>query len=266
MPGMELGIRDKVALVAAGSKGLGRGIAHGLAAEGARVAICARNQHSLDKAAHDIHADTGSEVLPVAADIMQADDCRRFVDAAVERWGRLDILVTNSGGPAPGGFEVVDDDAWHAAFENTLLNVVRLIRLSLPHMRKNRWGRIVNVQSLSIRQPVEGLVLSNSIRPGVAGLTRTLATELGSEGILINTVCPGMHETDRIHELARSRSAAAGTTPAEVLERLTATIPLRRLGRPDELADVVAFLCSERASYITGTCLLVDGGVCVGLG
>lgn len=257
---MDLGIRDKVALVAAASKGFGRAIAHGLAAEGARVAICARTPAILEKAADEIRAATGADVLPVPADVTRADHCGRFVAAARERWGGVDILVTNSGGPPPGGFDAADDAAWLAAFESTLLNVVRLIRWCLPDMKQRGWGRIVNVQSVSIRQPVEGLLLSNSIRPGCAGLTRTLVHELADSGVLINTVCPGSHHTDRIEQLAAARARRRGTTPAEELEQMAAAIPLRRLGRPEELADVAVFLCSNRASYVTGTCVLVDGG------
>jgi 3-oxoacyl-[acyl-carrier protein] reductase len=258
---MDMGIRDRVALVAAASKGFGRAIAHGLAAEGARVAICARAPKPLQQTAKDIASSTNAEILPVAADVTSAEDCRRFVDAAATRWGRIDILVTNSGGPAPGSFDELDDHAWHAAFESTLLNVVRLIRPCLPHMRQQQWGRIVNVQSVSIKQPIPGLLLSNSIRPGCAGLTRSLATDLAAHGILINTVCPGSHETDRIHELAEARARKNNTSSEEELAALAAAVPLKRLGQPEELANAVVFLCSERASYITGVNLLVDGGV-----
>ena len=257
---MDLGIRGKVALVAAASQGLGRAVAAGLAAEGARVAICARRADVLEATASAIQADTGSEILPVVADVSRADDCRRFVDAAVERWGTVDILVNNSGGPTPGTFDTTDDAAWAAAVDNTLMNVVRLTRLALPHMKAARWGRIVNIESISVKQPIAGLLLSNSIRPGVIGLAKTLAAEVARDGILVNNVCPGSHATDRLRELAEVRAASAGTTPEEELERMAEAIPLGRLGRPEELANVVVFLCSERASFVTGTTVLVDGG------
>ncbi len=259
---MNLELNDKIAIVAAASKGFGRAAARALAAEGARVAMCARTVETLQAAADDIAAETGTETLPIVADVTKSADCERVVEQTVTRWGTVHVLVTNSGGPTPGDFDAVDDAAWQSAFESTLLNVVRLIRLCLPHMKKQRWGRIVNIQSISIRQPVDGLLLSNSIRPGCAGLTRSLATELGPYNILINTLCPGSHETDRIHELAEVRAAQNGTTPAHELEQLAASIPLKRLGDPAELAAAAVFLCSERASYITGTSLLVDGGAC----
>jgi 3-oxoacyl-[acyl-carrier protein] reductase len=257
---MDLEIAQRVALVAAGSKGFGRAIAQRLAAEGARVAICARTEATLEQAAKEIRDATEADVLAVPADVTKAADLERFVQAARDRWGRIDILVTNSGGPAPGNFDDMDDDAWLAAFESTLLNVVRLIRLCLPDMKRGKWGRIVNVQSVSIRQPVAGLLLSNSIRPGCAGLTRTLADELAPHGILINTLCPGSHDTDRIRALADKRAQQNGTTPEHELEQMAAAIPVGRLGQPEELADVAAFLCSARASYVTGVSLVVDGG------
>jgi 3-oxoacyl-[acyl-carrier protein] reductase len=262
---MDLELNNKTAIVAAASKGFGRAIALGLAREGARVAICARHADTLNQVADEIRTATGRDVLAVPADVNRAADCQAFVDAAVDRWGGVDILVTNSGGPPPGDFDALNDAAWQQGFESTLLSVVRLIRLCLPHMRQQGGGRIVNVQSVTIRQPIEGLLLSNSIRPGVAGLTRSLATQLAGDGIGINTVCPGSHDTDRIRELCDARAARNGTTPAQELAQLGQSIPMGRLGRPEELADVAVFLCSARASYVTGTCVLVDGGACRGI-
>jgi 3-oxoacyl-[acyl-carrier protein] reductase len=257
---MDLGIQGKVALVAAASKGLGRAIATGLAAEGARVAICARTYHTLQRAAAEIGSQTGAEVVPVAADVSRPDDCRAFVEAAVGRWGSVDILVNNSGGPPPGPFEVHNDTAWAAAVESTLMNVVRLTRLVLPYMKAKRWGRIVNVESISVKQPVDNLLLSNSIRPAAIGLAKTLALELAPYGILVNNVCPGSHDTDRLRALAAARATKSGRSAEDELQATAATIPLGRLGRPDELANVAIFLCSERASYVTGSTILVDGG------
>jgi 3-oxoacyl-[acyl-carrier protein] reductase len=257
---MDLGIQGKVALVAAASKGLGRAVATGLASEGARVAICARNLPALERTAAEIAAQTGADVLPVAADVARADDCRGFVEAAVSRWGGGDILVTNSGGPPPGSFDALDDAAWAGAVETTLMNVVRLTRLVLPHMKARRWGRIVNVESISVKQPIDNLLLSNSIRLAVIGLAKTLALELAPHGILVNNVCPGSHATDRLRALAAARAAKSGRSAEDELQAMAAAIPLGRLGRPDELASVAVFLCSERASYITGSTILVDGG------
>ncbi|MFH1746921.1 MAG: SDR family oxidoreductase [Planctomycetota bacterium] len=262
---MDLEIREKVALVAAASKGLGRAVAAGLAREGARVAVCARHGDVLEQTARDIEQDTGAEVLSVVADVAVAADCERFVSAALERWGRIDILVNNSGGPTPGKFDALDDAEWLKAVDSTLMNVVRLTRLVIPHMQARQWGRIVNIESISVKQPIDVLLLSNSLRPAVIGLAKSLATELAPHGILINNVLPGKHETDRLRELAEIRAQKNKTDCARELIKMAETIPLKRLGQPAELADVVVFLCSARASYVTGTTLLVDGGAYRGL-
>jgi 3-oxoacyl-[acyl-carrier protein] reductase len=262
---MELGISGRVALVAAGSKGLGRATAACLAAEGARVAICARGQAALEAAAEEIGRATGAEMLPVVADVSVAADCERFVEEAVRRWGTVHILVNNSGGPTAGGFADKDDAAWQAAVETTLLNVVRLTRLVLPYMRQQRWGRIVNIESLSVKQPIGALLLSNAIRPAVIGLAKTLADEVAADGVLVNNVLPGSHETDRLRELAAAWAEKSGRSAEEELGGMAEKIPVRRLGRPEELGSVVAFLCSERTSFVTGTSVQVDGGACRGL-
>ena len=210
-------------------------------------------------------ARTGGEVFPIAADVSRAPDCTRLVEEVVRRWGTVEILVTNTGGPPPATFESTGDPEWAAAVESTLMNVVRLVRAALPHMKARRWGRVVNVTSISVKQPVEGLLLSNSIRPAVVGLARALATELAPHGILVNNVCPGSYDTDRIREVAQMRATRQGDTVEAQLQQIAAGIPLGRLGDPAELASVVAFLCSERASYVTGTTTLVDGGAYRGL-
>jgi 3-oxoacyl-[acyl-carrier protein] reductase len=194
-----------------------------------------------------------------------AEQCRAFVERAAEAFGRLDILVTNTGGPKPGGFGAVDDADWDQAYRVTLANVVQLVRAAVPHMRRNRWGRIVNITSLSAKQPIDGLVLSNAFRPAIAGLAKTLAGELGGEGILVNNVCPGYTRTDRLEELAQVRARAAGSTPAAILAGLAEAVPLGRIAEPAEFAAVVAFLCSERASYVTGATIPIDGGATRGL-
>ena len=262
---MDLGITGRAAAVAASSRGLGRATARALAAEGVSVALCGRDQARVTEAAEAIARETGARTIAVVADVASADDCRRFVETAAAEFGRLDILVTNTGGPRPGGFEGVSGEDWEAAFRVTLANVVHLVRAAVPHMRANRWGRIVNIASLSAKQPIDGLVLSNAFRPAIAGLSKTLANELGKEGILVNTLCPGYTRTDRLQELAEVRSRKAGTTPEQVLADLARDVPLGRVGTPEEFAAVAAFLCSERASFVNGATIPVDGGACKGL-
>ncbi|HMK93252.1 MAG TPA: SDR family oxidoreductase [Thermoleophilia bacterium] len=262
---MNLGLEGRVAAVAAASRGLGRATAHALAAEGAAVAICGRDPERIRDAALEIARATGARTLAVTADVSLADDCRRFVEITRAELGRLDILVTNTGGPRPGSFAAVGDEDWEAALRSTLVNVVHLVRAAVPAMKANRWGRIVNVASLSAKQPVDGLVLSNAFRPAIVGLAKTLAVELAGDGILVNTVCPGYTRTDRLEELAQHRARAAGTTPEQVMAELASSVPLRRVAEPAEFAAVVAFLCSERASYVTGMTIAVDGGACRGL-
>ncbi|MBI2460423.1 MAG: SDR family oxidoreductase [Candidatus Rokubacteria bacterium] len=258
---MELGLKGRGALVAAASKGIGRACALGLAAEGARVAICARTRADLETAAEEIRAKTGAEVLAFPADVTRAEDVKALVEAAVRAFGRLDVLVTNAGGPPPGPFDQMTDEAFRAAFELNLLSTVRLIREALPHMRARRWGRIINIQSTSVKQPIDGLLLSNAIRPGVVGLAKTLAGELGRDGITINTVGPGRILTGRSRGVMEHRARQAGLPFEEFLKRDVAAVPLGRIGEPEEVAHVVVFLASERASYVTGVTLQVDGGL-----
>jgi 3-oxoacyl-[acyl-carrier protein] reductase len=262
---MDLGLAGRAAAVAASSRGLGRATARALATEGASVALCGRDLARVTEAAEAIAGETGARTIAVVADVASADDCRRFVETAAAEFGRLDILVTNTGGPKPGGFEGVSFEDWEAAFRVTLANVVHLVRAAVPHMRANRWGRIVNIASLSAKQPIDGLVLSNAFRPAIAGLAKTLANELGKDGILVNTLCPGYTRTDRLQELAEVRSRKAGTTPEQILAALAADVPLGRVGTPEEFAAVAAFLCSERASFVSGATIPVDGGACKGL-
>jgi 3-oxoacyl-[acyl-carrier protein] reductase len=253
---VDLGLSGKAALVAASSKGLGRASAFALAREGARVSICARNAAELAEAAAEIRAETGAEVLAVPADLSTADGIGTVVAATAERFGGIDVLVNNSGGPALGGFADFTDDDWRQAFEVVTLNFVRFVREVTPYMRRNRWGRIVGIQSTSVKQPVAGIDLSNGIRPGIAGLVKAIMPELARDGITINLVLPGSFLTDRI--LGR-----AGNDPAAI-ERIQAaaaqSIPVGRLGEPIELGDLVAFLASERAAFITGAVYQVDGG------
>ena len=262
---MDLGLEGKAAVVAGASKGMGRAIARGLAAEGARVALLARDAATLEQAAGEIARTTGAETLAVPTDVTRRDQVERAVEAAVARFGRLDILVANAGGPPPGNFDAVTDEQWQQAFELNLLSTVRLIRAALPHLRRAGAGRIVALQSTSIKQPIEGLLLSNGIRPGVQGLVRTLADEVAGDGITVNAVLPGRILTDRARAFLESRSKATGQPVEEVRRATEAAIPLGYRGQPDDVAAMVVFLCSQPARYVTGQAITVDGGITRGL-
>ena len=257
---MDLGLDGKVALVGASSKGLGKASALALAREGARVTICARTEHDLAAAEAEITGETGVEVLAVSADLTSADGVRRVVAATVERFGGIDVLVNNSGGPGVGGFADLTDDDWRKGFEAVTLNFVRFVREVLPYMRERQWGRIIGIQSSSVKEPVRHIDLSNGLRPGIAGLMKAVMPDLARDGITINLVLPGIFRTARIHPGFAAATGHVEEAVEEQLAPLAATIPLGRLGDPIELGDVVAFLASERASYITGAVYQVDGG------
>jgi 3-oxoacyl-[acyl-carrier protein] reductase len=257
---MDLGLSGRVALVGASSRGLGKASALALAREGARVTICARTPADLDAAAEEIRRETGAEVLAVPADLATAEGIRSVVASTVERFGGVDVLVSNTGGPRPGKFADLGDEDWRQALETVTLNFVRSVREVLPHMRRNGWGRIVGIQSSSVKQAVANIDLSNGLRPGIAGLMKAIMPDLAQDGITINLVLPGMFLTSRIHP-GLDGSASVDEAVREELAPLAATIPLGRLGDPIELGNLVAFLASEQASYITGAVYQVDGGI-----
>jgi 3-oxoacyl-[acyl-carrier protein] reductase len=258
---MDLGLRGKVALVTGASKGMGKACALGLAAEGARVAMCARNEGDLKAAVDEVAAATQAEVLGVAADVTKADQVRALVGRVTAALGSPDILIANCGGPPRGFFDDFDDAAWHGAVEVSLLSTVRLVREVLPGMRARKWGRILTIQSVSVKQPLTDLMLSNAVRPGVHGMMKTLALQLAADNVLVNTLCPGRILTDRL----MGGLAASGLSREEYLARQSADIPLGRVGSAAEFANVAVFLASERASYVTGVALQVDGGLVRGL-
>lgn len=259
---MDLGLQGKVALVLAASKGLGRACATALATEGTSVTIGARHQQTVEQAAQEIQQETGSSVLAVPTDVTRREDIERIVAATVRAFGPIDILVNNAGGPPSGIFETVNDRQWQATFEQNLLSVVRIIRLTLPYMRERGSGRIINIVSTSVKEPIDGLLLSNSIRMAVVGLAKTLSLEFAPFNITVNNVCPGRFLTDRLLE-GRSfqEKIAQGMSEAEVLKGIASNIPLGRIGKPEELGALVAFLASQQAGYISGTTIQIDGGL-----
>lgn len=252
---MDLQVSDKVALITGASTGLGFAVARTLADEGANVVIGSRSQERISAAATTI----GERALGVAADVTSPDSAERLVNAALDRFGRIDMLVTNAGGPPVGNFESVTLAQWEAGVELTLMSTVRLIKAALPYLKQSDSGSILTITSISVKQPVDNLLLSNVIRPAVIGLTKSLARELGGYGIRVNSILPGYTATDRTTYLFESRAAASGRTVEEQMALATRDIPLGRMGTPAEFANVAAFLLSPRASYVTGEMVLVDG-------
>jgi 3-oxoacyl-[acyl-carrier protein] reductase len=265
---MDLGLRGRVAIVCAASQGLGKATAQALVREGAHVVIAARDRKRLGAAAKEIAAaapERSGLVLPYVTDLTNARAIRRLVAAAAKRFGRIDILVTNAGGPPLATFPELTDEAWEKGVTLTLMSAVRCIREVLPFMRKQQWGRIVCITSIAAKQPVNDLVLSSSVRPGILGLVKVLANQYGQEGILVNAVAPGYILTARQKEISTARAQKSGMPLEKYMAELAAGIPLGRYGEPGELADVIAFLCSERASYVNGATVGIDGGLAKGL-
>ena len=262
---MELGLTGKIALVAAASRGLGRAVAEELAREGAHLLICARGADALRETAESIRAASGVRVIEVVADLSDPADVARVAERALAEFGRVDVLVTNGGGPPAGPFETHSADAWQAAVRQTLMSVVELTRAVLPGMKERRWGRIINVTSIAVKQPVDNLILSNSVRAAVTGFARTLANEVAPFGITVNNVMPGYTRTQRVEELAERNASLKGTSPDAERAVWEGQIPMARLGESTEFAAMVTFLASERASYTTGASIPVDGGWIRGL-
>lgn len=257
---MNLGLRDQVALITAASRGLGKAAAKALSQEGAKVVICSRSEQ-IQVAAEEIRDATGGEVVALRADVTVQEDVDRLVQEAVERLERIDILMVNAGGPPPGGFMSLEVEDWQAAAELTLMSAVRLCYAVVPGMIERGSGSIVTTQSYSVKQPIDNLILSNSLRLAVIGMIKTMANELGPHGIRVNSINPAWTWTERVDQLLTDRADRNGTTLEEEAAKLTAAIPLGRMGTPEEYGRVVAWLASPAASFIHGHALYFDGGM-----
>jgi 3-oxoacyl-[acyl-carrier protein] reductase len=272
---MELGLSGRVAIVAASSQGLGKAVAAALAVEGTNVVLCSRDEAHVRAAAEEIRQQVGAQtrpasaqpsvLLPVRADVSRAEDIHNLVKVTLDQFGRIDILVANAGGPPVAGFAKLDDAQWEAGVQLTLMSVIRMVREVLPAMRKRKWGRVITITSVAAKQPINDLIISSTLRPGIIGLSKVLANRYGADGILFNCVAPGYVLTARQREVSKVRATELGITWKQYLANSAREVPLGRLGKPEELADVIAFLASERASYINGATLSVDGGMVRGL-
>jgi 3-oxoacyl-[acyl-carrier protein] reductase len=262
---MDLQLKGKIAAVAASSQGLGFAAARALAAEGAKVGICSRSRDNIESAASRLHDDTGAEVFPWVGDLSNRDEATGFVEAVAAHFKGLHVLVTNAGGPPPGGFEQAGFEELERAFHLTMESTIAMIKSAVPHMRRQKWGRIVNILSITVKQPETNLLTSNTMRAGLVGYAKSVSQELAAENILINNVAPGYTRTERLDELAESLAKKDKVMVDEIFARWQGNIPMGRLGRPEELAAVVTFLASEPASYVTGVTLQVDGGFVQGL-
>ncbi len=257
---MDLGLKGKVAFVAGGSQGLGKAVSLEMCREGARVAICALDDPELPKAVEELRAATGAEVIGIPADVTDAEQARNFVRKGIEHFGTIDVLVNNAGGPPSKTFLEIDDEMWLQGVRLNLMSTIIMTREAVPVMMEKRWGRIINMTSISVKQPIDGLILSNTVRAGVVGLAKSLSNELATYNITVNNVCPGYTLTERVRSLAVVTAQKEGTTPEEIIKRWESSIPMKRLGTVEEFAALVAFLASERAGYITGASIQIDGG------
>lgn len=262
---MDLGLKGRGVIVAASSEGIGRATAELFAREGAQVAMCARTEEKLRAAADEIRGLTGAEVYAERVDVTDGAAVQRFVENVAKQFGRIDVCVANAGGPPAKNFLSIQSDEWRRAVDMNLMSVIHLAKAVIPYMQRHRWGRIITITSVTVRQPVDELIMSNSVRPAVMGLVKSLSNDFGRDGILVNNVAPGYTATERLKELSSVRALATGATPQVIDEQLASDTPVRRLGQPNEIADAIVWLASERASYITGQTLVVDGGRYKGL-
>jgi 3-oxoacyl-[acyl-carrier protein] reductase len=262
---MDLGLKNRSVIVAASSEGIARAAADKFAAEGAWIAMCSRDEAKLNLAAEEIRRRHSTQVITAALDVTDEAAVKKFVGQVADRFGSVDICVTNAGGPPSKMFLATTTEEWHRAAELNFMSIVHFARAVLPWMQIQRWGRIVTITSVSVRQPVSDLIYSNAVRAGVLGLVKSLSNEFGREGITINNVAPGYTATERLNRLIQKRSGDLKISNDDYAARLAADVPLQRLGHPDEVADAIVWLASERASYITGQTILVDGGLFKGL-
>ena len=262
---MDLGLKNRSVIVAASSEGIARAAADKFAAEGAWVAMCSRDEAKLTAAADEIRQRHSSEILTAALDVTDEAAVQRFVERVAQRFGSLDVCVTNAGGPPSKMFLATTTEEWHRAAELNFMSVIHFARAVLPWMQRQQWGRIVTITSVSVRQPVSDLIYSNAVRAGVLGLVKSLSNEFGKDGITVNNVAPGYTATERLNHLIQKRAGDVGISNEDYAARLAADVPLQRLAQPEEVADAIVWLASERASYITGQTILVDGGLYKGL-
>ncbi|MDY0083366.1 MAG: SDR family oxidoreductase [Ignavibacteriaceae bacterium] len=258
---MELGIKGKTALITASSKGIGKAVAEGLAAEGCNVAICSRTKTTLIETAREIKLKYGIEPFWGLCDLSQQKDIDNFFNSVQKQFGTVDILVNNCGGPIPGFFRELSEEDWENAYKQILLSVIRFSNLVLSKMMEQEWGRIINITSVSVKQPVHNLMLSNALRSGVTGFAKSLSNEVGNRNITVNNIAPGYTLTNRVYELAVNCGKASGKSHEEILAEMVKDVPMNRLGGPDEIAAMAVFLASQKASYITGTTIQIDGGL-----
>ena len=259
---MNLNLNNKNAIVCASSQGLGRAAALDLAEEGVNLAICSRDQDKINKVKEEIHQKINSEikVLALKVDLDSPDEIQAFYKQVENDLGSVDILVNNNGGPPPSTFEQLSDDDWQKAFNSTMMSCLRLSKLVIPNMKKNAWGRIINISSVSVKTPVNGLFLSNSLRMGVLGWAKALSDELAPHGVTVNTVCPGYTRTERVEAILETQSNSSGLKKEEIEKSIAKNIPMKRVGEAEDLAGLITFLASEKADYMTGLAIQVDGG------
>ena len=257
---MELSLKGKNAIVCASSQGLGKAAAVDLAKEGVNLVICSRDQDKINAVKKEIEETTEVDVLGLEADLSSEDDIKRLFKESKKEFQSIDILINNNGGPPPSTFEELTDEDWQRTFNSTMMSAIRLSKLVLPDMKKNKWGRIINISSVSVKTPVNGLFLSNSIRMGVLGWAKALSDEVAPHGITVNSVCPGTTKTERIEQILNAQSESSGKDKSEIEEAMANSIPMLRIGEATDLSALIAFLASEKANYMTGLAVQVDGG------